>query len=893
MSTADAASRRAGPLTSGEISRRRIEAIVYGPMDPALRNHLITLGYVDLGNALAELLGDRDANWYSITAWPSFTAGQVIRGGQGERVRKAMTRLGLPESWARRAGRRLEQRASDKPALVNRCMAAGNRGVFFEVGLACADFLDTFGDRDPATADHDEEWRRFDAFAARVLGQPHPPGRLWPDGRREQLRDGFAAFLQAMQTSDLDRRAQLILLGNLRIGDHEQRRVQGWLDLMTVGPLRSLTRRFDDTTTRNRGIALVERGFARFATKRLQVLELADETLPLGHAMGPHRTSDGALFPPPLADLDAEVQAEFDRLDRAAPGGDGAERWNDFDSRMAFIATLFRSRQRAGLVGTNPYPPDEIATIYDRAATIDDLDARANFEGPLLFADMTKDMASPWPEDVNAAFVATLDASRAVGDPEADEAIEAFYRPSGRPPRERYYTDAMVAIGRPDSGEHTGPLATFLTTPPVLPDWADMDTIRRGQRFYREFRTAAHVGLFFGSMPLSYCASKGCQPLGLVSTLNQDPERRLWESARFLEDVFLTPFWEVGSAGYQSIRGVRLFHASIRHTIVHDSVHIVDRPPELGGRAWDASWGVPLCQEDLFCGALDFGLGAMHVMDRFGVAMDRDDAEAYIHTWMVVGSMLGVDPDLFRSPVDSTRAFDADEAFFAARTVLFRQIGPTAAGRRLMDALLGLMDEWFPGPMAMLPRALMHVAFPHDLRNVLGLPPVTPGGRALDTMTGWGRTWRRNPVYARGYGRLVNWVGERWLDWWEREYGEVPPYRRGGVEQVVARMPPTVRLTFESFGAIDDVATVVDGPGLTVTAQPVPELDDDGFESLGITTLLDVSARTADDLRAALRRAREVVSATVNIRRAEVTVDGRVIAVGQLTDAQIDALFSD
>ncbi len=880
-----------GPLTSGEISRQRIEAIVFGPIDPALRNHLITLGYVDLANAMAELLGHDDANWYAITVWPSFTAGQVIRGGQGERVRKAMGRLGLPDSWCDRAAERLERRSTDQPGIINRSMAAGNRGVFYEVGLACADFLHTFGGRDPATADHTDDWQRFEAFGARVLGMPHPPGRVWPDGRREQLRDGFRAFLEAMQTEDPERRAQLILLGNLRIGDHEQRRVQGWLDLMTVGPLRGLTRRFDDTTTRNRGIAFVERGFARFATKKLQVLELAGETLPLGHEVPPHPTSNGVLFPPPLAELDDDVRAEFDRIDRAAPGGDGAERWNDFDSRMAYIATMFRARQRAGLVGLNPYSLDEMQAIYAAAAEIDELDARMSYEGPLLFADMTQDIVSPWSDDVTQAFRETLARARERGDAEADAAIEAFYRPSGRAPEDRFYTDAMLAISRPDSGENTGPLARFLRTPPELPAWADMVKIERAQRFYRDYRTAAHIGLFFGSMPISYAGSKGCQPLGLVSTLNQNPERRLWESARFLEDVFLTPFWEVDSAGYQSIRGVRLFHASVRHTILCDSRHIVDRPPELDGRAWDPSWGIPLCQEDLLAGALDFSLGAMHVMDRFGVAADRDDAEAYIHAWMVVGALLGVEPDLFLSPVDRSRALDADEAFFAARTVLFRQLGPTAAGRRLMDALLGLMDEWFPGPLRYLPRAMMHAAFPESILTVLGLPPSTPGGRAMTAVTSWGRSWRQNALYSKGYRSTVRWVGDRWLDWWEREYQEVPPYRRGGVEQTIERMPTSVLLTIQSYGEIQDVESELVGAGVDVSVRPPDGMPDDGYEGIGLTTLLDLTTSAAADMRTAIKRARDTMRDAVHIRRAELTIDGRTVPVGQLTDAEIDALF--
>lgn len=880
-----------GPLTSPEITRARIEAIVLAPMDPALRNHLITLGYVDLANAMARLLGTDDANWYAITVWPSFTMGQVIRGGQGERVRKLIARLGLPDAWGTGVAARLEHRDEVKPDVVKRSAAAGNRGVFYEVGLACADFLATFGDRDPDTADHDAEWAAFEQFGERVLGMPHPPGRVWPDGKRENLRDGFGAFLSAMQTTDPARRSQLILLGNMLIGDHEQRRVQGWLDLMWVAPLRGLTKRFDDTTTRNRGIALTERAFTRFGTKHLTVLELAGETLPLGSPIPPHPTSNGALFAPPLDELDPDVAEVFDRIDAAAPGGNGAERWNDYDSRMAFIVTMFRARQHAGLVGLNPYSVEEMQAIYAAAAEIDAIDARSGFEGPLMFDDPTLDVPSPWSDEITAEFRNRLAAARSRGDVEADAAIEAFYRGSDRPPRERFYTDPLTAISRHDSDQNTGPLATFLTTPPELPEWTDWDQIERAQRFYRDYRTACHAGLFFGSMPLSYCGSKGAQVLGLVSTLSQDPERRMWESARFLEDCFLTPFWEVGSDGYHSIRGVRLFHAAVRHTIQCDSRHIVDRPPELGGACWDPDWGVPINQEDLLAGAADFALGAIMVMDKFGVAADRDDIEAYLHAWLVIGSMLGIEPELLESPAEPGRPFDSTEAFYAARVVLFRQLGATPAGRRLTDALLGLMDEWFRGPFQPIPRALLYSAFPEEIRNILGLPPEVPFGKSMMRMQSWGRAWRGNRVYARGFQSSVRFVGDRWLDWWEREYTEVPPYRQGGFEQAQARMPASVLLTIESYGEIDDVAADLASDGLDVAARPA--LDEDGFESAGLTTLLDVTAGAAADLRAAVKRLRDSIDGAMNIRRAMVTVDGQTYVVGQLTDEQIDDLFEE
>jgi len=223
--------------------------------------------------------------------------------------------------------------------------------------------------------------------------------------------------------------------------------------------------------------------------------------------------------------------------------------------------------------------------------------------------------------------------------------------------------------------------------------------------------------------------------------------------------------------------------------------------------------------------------------------------------------------------------------------VLFRQLGPTIAGRRLADSLVGLLDEWFPGPLRALPRALLYSAFPEDIRNILGLPPEVPFGKSMMRMQSWGRSWRGNETYARGFRSTLQFVGDRWLAWWEQEYREVPPYRSGGIDQAIARMPTSVVLTIQSYGEIDDVAHMLDEAGVDVSARP--QLDDDGFESVGLTTLLDITADAATDMRAALKRLRASIDGAVNIRRAEITVDGQTLVVGQLTDEQIDALFDE
>ena len=123
--------------------------------------------------------------------------------------------------------------------VLNRSLAAGNRGVFFEIGLCWADFLATFGRRELTD---DEMLAEFQEFSERIDRLSQPPGKLWPEGDRGQLKKGFAAYLEAMSCPDPKRKAELILLGNICMGDHEQRRLQGWLDLSLLDPIRILAK---------------------------------------------------------------------------------------------------------------------------------------------------------------------------------------------------------------------------------------------------------------------------------------------------------------------------------------------------------------------------------------------------------------------------------------------------------------------------------------------------------------------------------------------------------------------------------------------------------------------------------------------------------------------------
>ncbi len=877
-------------LTDRKVSARRVKAIVFVPMDDALRNHLVTLAYVDMGKEMGELLGVDDANWTSLAVWPSFTVGETIRATDDplglKRLMGAASSdpLGLARTEA--TGRMMRG-----GRVLNRSLAAGNRGVFFEIGLCWADFLSTFAGKQFTD---DELLVEFQKFRERVDRVPLPPGKLWPDGNREQLKKGFAAYLEAMASDDPKRRAEYILLGNICMGDHEQRRLQGWLDLSLLNPVRAVTKPIRRVAP-DEMIGFIESGWSLAMTRKVFVVKMHNETIRVGRPVPPISGFD--QYPAPLDTLDdPEVSAEFDRVvDGGGGAKDGARHWNDIDDRMSFIASLFRARQRAGLVGVSPYTPEQETQIWAAAAAIDALDDKYEFEGPLLFP---KAETAPWPPEVIRDLIERLDAGRQQCDPPIDDRVEQFYRTSGIPRADRHFTDVMMEIANPNAPQD-GPIHEFLNEEPVLPAWADLDRIKNAQAFFATFRPSVHASLFFGSMFLGYAAANGVQVLALVSDLTNSPERRIWESTRFVEDVCTTPFWERGTAGWKSLRGVRTFHASMRSTIESGSQHIKSVAEYETDRVWDPSWGRPINQEDMFGYCLTMAVPTIENLDRMGTAIEPQQALDWLHLWNVLGVLMGVEESFPTSPVDPTRDLSLDEARYALDIILSRNVGPTPQGRQLTASLLDQMG-WFPGPMRWVARSFIRSSIGDQNADMLGVPKPGLLEPALAGTQNLFRTLRQNDRYAQQSRHLTEWLGREFLKWWAKQYKDTPPYRQGGVAAVAerapdpaTRLPREVSITIDSLGDLPPEVTAAIAAVNDVDLVAAPQSSDDEYESLGIQTLMQGTAIAGPAVGALVTAVRAATKDVPTVRQVTLVIDGRRVALSSLTDAEVEALLPE
>src|SRR6185437_2261236 len=132
--------------------------------------------------------------------------------------------------------------------------------------------------------------------------------------------------------------------------------------------------------------------------------------------------------------------------------------------------------------------------------------------------------------------------------------------------------------------------------------------------------------------------------------------------------------------------------------------------------AWDSSWGTPINQEDLLETLLTFTEIVFEVFDRTGVAYTEQDANAYLHTWSLIGFYLGVRPDL----LPLIRA----QTSVLMPIVRRRQFRPSDSGRELMTALLEQGTHLAPPGLRGLPASTVRYYVGEATADILGVPPA-------------------------------------------------------------------------------------------------------------------------------------------------------------------------
>jgi ER-bound oxygenase mpaB/B'/Rubber oxygenase, catalytic domain len=307
---------------------------------------------------------------------------------------------------------------------------------------------------------------------------------------------------------------------------------------------------------------------------------------------------------------------------------------------------------------------------------------------------------------------AFLDHMRCVGDPPADDAVDAMLRANASNPEDTARLLLRQLLG---GGHHnvllqapgTELLARFIHEERVLPSWAERAQVERAQAIGREHMVVGSVLLAVASLPECYLDAKGASVLAASGQLNEQPARRLRHTAHMVfsvcapHGIYPRPGSDAAEIPVAITKAltVRLMHALLRRFTTEGY-----RLPEQFYRQVEQDLGlegdhfgggelvpVPINQEDLAYVLLTFSYVVIRGLERMGVVLDASDRNAYVHLWNVIGHLMGVQRELMPTGYD-----EAASLFHALKQ---RLAGPSEEGRLLMAAMMGWINRLVPRPL--------------------------------------------------------------------------------------------------------------------------------------------------------------------------------------------------
>ena len=222
-------------------------------------------------------------------------------------------------------------------------------------------------------------------------------------------------------------------------------------------------------------------------------------------------------------------------------------------------------------------------------------------------------------------------------------------------------------------------LEAYVAQARVLPDWADPGKIERAEAIFMEHGPLSCTLLFCSSLPECYVMPQLAEVLHIAGQLEQHTEHRIRQTAAMVFPVMMKGgLTDPEGSGVAQVLKVRLIHATIRHLILRGDPQKVrgrvlpqllagaDRSMHraLAAHGWDVdAQGLPCNQIELAYTLLTFSYSFLKGMRTLGLGLPREDEEAYLHAWNVMGHVLGVRRELMAWTMDEAAAlFDVLQA---------------------------------------------------------------------------------------------------------------------------------------------------------------------------------------------------------------------------------------
>ena len=278
-------------------------------------------------------------------------------------------------------------------------------------------------------------------------------------------------------------------------------------------------------------------------------------------------------------------------------------------------------------------------------------------------------------------------------------------------------------------------LQDFIRAGRDLPSWADPALIGRAERVFMDYGVLSCTLLFCASLPECYIVPDLASVLHATGQLEYNTEHRIRSTAAMIFPVMMHGgLTRPEGSGVAQVLKVRLIHATIRYLILREepqpgrarlhNVAPLERPAKpniyqvLAALGWNTERdGLPCNQSELAYTLLTFGYVFLRGMRRMGIGLSEADERAYLHTWNVVGHVLGIDSALM------IRTMDEGKALLARMQAEGQaHLTPPDVRPALANALMSAMEQVIPWRIARpFPRLMTRYLCGHVNFAQLGL----------------------------------------------------------------------------------------------------------------------------------------------------------------------------
>jgi hypothetical protein len=356
------------------INKGEIEAIL-NQKNLLVRNLQITQGYHEVFRSLRSLVSTQNINWFGFGTYASKTAGRAIRHETlPGALKSALIRSAGFENTYMYLHQVLEHANQDDQdsahnllakvlSRVSLLLSQGNLLIFQELAWPFTSMVENFR-KDWAI--NEEKWASF-------LDAHLRPGPI-EQGGQGWLREAFTAFYQARFQTDGKRKAELVFLGNLLVGLHEQTHLQPIIEEAVAVPFDTFTEGLipeDEAELkrlrmriRRRYVGFTRQMVLRTITRMFMTYSLPTRDMRVGESVvAPTGLTN---YPPNLQQIEnprcREILQQFHREEDTLSGS-AAGNWSKLEDRMTFIIDFFRSYQQYKPLSQPPFLENQVPVI--------------------------------------------------------------------------------------------------------------------------------------------------------------------------------------------------------------------------------------------------------------------------------------------------------------------------------------------------------------------------------------------------------------------------------------------------------------------------------------------------------------------------------------------------